>query len=445
MFVASSFADMVMETTSPLTIKNDVSHAKWTVMMYLACDTGLRTTLIPYYTKILTDIGSDNDLNIVALIDGKEKDDTSYYYVAEKLLVPLPWYESESNMADPETFERFLSLTMYNYPADHYALFTLSDFGSGWQGIFCDTTGGGGMKTLSLITIPEVSMVLKNITHDGTNKIDVYGIDVCIPQTVEVAYQIAPYVDYMVANQEHGHEGQISDEGFLIGWNYSYYLQELKDNSDMTPEQFAMLITDSYRPGTYTNKIMMIIPAPPWYPIVVFYTTLSTINLSKISLLKQSINKLASTFIDNLNNIKNDIKTARSQTREYGKLYRKFWWLPPTIYYALKLEPLSYDCFIDLYDFVEKLKNETVNQEIKNSCIQVMDALNITIIANKALATDPSHGLSIYFPELKCQYDQSIWRYPLNKNFRKIPSPYEDLQFSQDTSWDEFLKAYLKI
>jgi hypothetical protein len=74
-----------------------------------------------------------------------------------------------------------------------------------------------------------------------------------------------------------------------------------------------------------------------------------------------------------------------------------------------------------------------------------MDTLNITIIVNKALPTDPSHGLSIYFPELKCQYDQSIWRYPLSKNFRKIPSPYEDLMFTKDTQWDEFLKMYLGV
>ncbi len=429
--------------SSDLNNTSDTQHAKWTVMMYLACDTPLRSNLINFYIDIMKNIETTDDFNLVTLIDGYVKDDTSYYYVKNDTLIPLQWHETESNMANPETFEKFLRLTIDKYPADHYALFTLSDFGCGWQGIFSDTNSGN-RETLSLITMPQVSDVLKSITNNGAKKIDVYGIDVCIPDCVEVAYQIAPYVDYMVANQEHGYENFTSDEGFLIGWNYAYFLEELKDNLDMTSEQFAELITNSFRPGTYTSKFGKI-SAPKWYPITVFYVTLSTINLSKIDILRNTIDKFASNLSDNLKDIKSDIKKVRSETREYGKLYRRFWWLPSKICSILRLEPLSYDCFIDLYDFVEKLKDETSNQEIKNSCTQVMNALNVAIIANKALTTDPSHGISIYFPELKCQYDQSIWRSPLKKNFREIPSSYEDLMFTQDTHWDEFLKEYLRV
>lgn len=444
-FPVSAFSSNLVEansSTDPGLFGDDI--ANWTVMMYLACDTSLRSRLIDFYIGIFTSIGSDNDFNIVALIDGVNIGDTSYYYVEKGLLVPLTWYESESNMASPENFERFLELTMYNYPADHYALFTLADYGSGWQGIFSDTSGGGGPDSWSLITMPEVSDVLKKVTNNGTGKIDFYGIDVCIPGTVEVAYQIAPYVDYMVANQEHGFEGFFSDEGFLIGWNYSYYLQELKDNPDMMPEQFATLVVESFQPGTLTQKIFNVITAPKWYPVNKYHVTLSATNLSRIDLVKNAVNTLAANLTKNLKDVKHEIKATRSKTREYGKLYRKFWRLP-RILYGLSLEPLSYDCFIDLYDFVNKLKNETENQEIKNACYGVMDAINTTIMANKVVPTDPSHGLSIYFPELRCLYDQSIWRTIGGKNFRKIPSPYGALYFTEDTTWDEFLKEYLNI
>ena len=74
-----------------------------------------------------------------------------------------------------------------------------------------------------------------------------------------------------------------------------------------------------------------------------------------------------------------------------------------------------------------------------------MSALNETIIANEALPSDSSHGLSIYYPKLQCQYDQSLWHGGGNPEFDKIPSSYNELSFSEDTYWDEFLEAYLKI
>ena len=213
----------------------------------------------------------------------------------------------------------------------------------------------------------------------------------------------------------------------------------------MAPEQFAISAVDYYVPGTYTHKIFGFIKAPKFYPITKFHTTLSAANLSKVNEISNAVDMLASSLKDHLSEIKNEIKSVRSEVREYGKLYRKFWWLPPKIAYPLQLAPLGYDCFIDLYDFAEKLKEQTSVTEIKNACDAVMDAFDGTVIANKAEPTDPSHGFSIYFPERRCQYDQSIWRTIGIKNFRKIPSSYEDLRFSHDTLWDEFLRAYLKI
>lgn len=421
------------------------SKAKWTIMMYCAFDNH-RDLETDSTVKTLTDLGSDTDLNIVALIDERKLGDTCYCYIEKDRVVPLAWYESESNMGNPKTLERFLDLTMYNYPADHYALFVMSTHGSGWQGAGGDTAGTDSSKSLSLITLPDYTNVLKIVTDNGSNKIDLLAYDICVTGSFETAYEIAPYAKYMVSNQEHGFsEGEFSDDGKPLWWNYSCFLQQLKDNPDMTPEQFAISMVDYYVPGTYTNKIFGFIKAPRFYPITKFHTTLSAANLSKVNEISNAVYMLASSLKDHLSEIKNEIKSARSEVREYGKLYRKFWFLPSRIAYPLQLAPLGYDCFIDLYDFAEKLKNETSVVEIKNACNAVMDAFNGTVIANKAELTDPSHGFSIYFPQLRCQYDQSIWRNIGVENFRKIPSPYEDLKFSHDTMWDEFLKAYLKV
>ncbi len=421
------------------------TNAKWTVMMYCAFDNH-RDLETNYTIKSFTDIGSDTNLNIVVLLDERAIDDTRYLYIEKDGVVPLPWSESESNMGDPGTLESFLDLTMASYPADHYALFVLSAWGSSWQGLGGDTAGTDSSRYLSLITLPDYTNILKNVTDNGSKKIDLVGYDICVTGSFEAAYELAPYVKYMVSTQEHGFGyGEFSDYGKPLWWNYSYFLQQLKDNPDMTPEQFAISTVDYYVPGTSTEKIFFFIKAPKFYPVVKFHTTLSAANLSKADEISNAVDLLASSLKDRLSEIKKEIKSARSEVREYGKLYKRFWFLPWQISYVFRLDSLGYDCFIDLYDFAEKLKEKTSVTEIKNACDAVMGAFDKAVIANKAEPTDPSHGFSIYFPQLRCQYDQSIWRSVGVKNFRKIPSPYEDLRFSKDTSWDEFLRAYLKV
>jgi len=299
--------------------------------------------------------------------------------------------------------------------------------------------------------MPETKNVLINATDNGSNKIDLWAIDVCIPGMIEVAYQIAPYVNYMVANQEHGFggddpDGSYADDGTPLAWNYSNFLQQLKDNPDMSPEEFSILIVDTYQASEKTSFIFNnpSIKIPKWYPIVKFYTTLSATNLSKIDLVKNAISDLSEELKNNLLKYRKDIRKARANTKEFGKFYKKFWFMPPNLQFNLQIEAFAYNCFIDIYDFVENLRDQTGSQDIKDLCQAVIDAMDEIIIANEALADDPSHGLSIYFPEYRCQYDKSIWLYPGNFRYRSISS-YTSLEFSNDTQWNEFVEDYLRV
>jgi len=429
-----------------LDVGNSGISKSWTIMFYFAGD-HQRGKEIPYNQDILKNIGSTNEVNIIGLYDGKQAGDTFYCYIEKDLLVPLDWYDNfESNMAEPETLQKFLELTMYLYPADKYALFSLSAFGSGWQGIISDTHGTGSSTTVELITMPEISEVLKSVTNNGSEKIDIFCIDVCVGGNVEVAYEIAPYVDYMVANEEHGFGGpdELSDDGLPLEWNYTNFIQQIVDNPSMTPEEFAIYVAESYTPSDLTSKILGIFNPPSWYPIIKYYTDLSASNLGEIDFLKDAISNLGEVLTDNISECRGEIKKARAKTREYGKLYRKFWFIPWKIKFGLSIDRMGYDCFIDVYDFADKLYDETSKQYVKDACMQVMDAINTTVIANSALPDDPTNGLSMYFPQLRCQYDQSIWRGMGNRDFRKISS-YTELKFSEDTNWNEFLEAYLRV
>jgi hypothetical protein len=375
------------------------------------------------------------------------EDDTSHFFFEKDFLRPRPWYPTESNMADKDVFKEFLHLSINDYPAEHYALFTLSAWGSGWQGVFSDTHGTGSGSTLSLITMPEIASVLNEVTNNGEFKIDVYGIDVCVPGMIEVAYEIAPYVDYMVANEEHGFGGpdEISDDGLPLEWNYSFFLRSLHDDPEMAPEDFVKLISNSYNPGKFTPMIYNKFKAPSFYPVVVYKTDLSATKLSEIDNLIFEFNNLIDILRGNFSKFKDDVKSARDKTREYGKLYRKFWFLPGSIMFGLHFDPLGYDAFIDFFDFIDRLKDESADSALINACEKVKLAFSKAVIANNKCEDDFSFGLSIYFPQYKCQYNQSIWRGLKNPKFVKIPCTYEEQRFSIDTGWDEFIREYLAI
>jgi len=367
-----------------------------------------------------------NKVNLVVLVDGRENGDTKYLFLDEGSFVKLKWIEEESNMGDGHTLYNFLNMSIGMFPADHYALFVLSTHGSGWQGLGVDLSGGS-IRDLDLLDMKEYKAVLSNITNQGKNKIDLVAFDICVTASIEVAYQLSPYVRYMVGTEEHDFGiNEYADEGYSLGWNYSAFLMKLRENPSMNGEEFARCIVKSYRPGTYTFKIFDRYTAPKWYPILKCYTTLSAINLSGVRELVKSIDSLA---INLSQESKKLIKNARETSREYGKLYRKFWFLPFCVY-KFHLDPLGYNCFVDIGDFVEKLGKYS----------SVLSSLQETIVFNKTLPTDHSHGLFIYFPQYRWQYDVSIW-YPFPKDFIS----YGQLDFSKSTHWDEFLKNYLDL
>ena len=126
---------------------------------------------------------------------------------------------------------------------------------------------------------------------------------------------------------------------------------------------------------------------------------------------------LAIEFINNLDQFRDQITSALTSARIYALLW-------------------DIDYYIDFYDFLELLTiNEPAVVNIKNNIISIMDT---AVIANKHLPTDPSHGLSIYFPRRTNDYNNSL-------RYDELPSPYEETLFAIDTQWDEFLKTYLGI
>ena len=135
--------------------------------------------------------------------------------------------------------------------------------------------------------------------------------------------------------------------------------------------------------------------------------TQAACDLGKSGTLAEAIDRLAQVLKSNLADTA--IRTAVVQSR---------------------LQVQSYDVadYIDLYDFCELLAGHCQQAEVQSACQQVREVLSsggfVVQSGYKGARLQHSHGLSIYFPQ------------------KNISSLYATLDFTKQTSWDEFLREY---
>ncbi|MCK4349000.1 MAG: hypothetical protein KAW47_10320, partial [Thermoplasmatales archaeon] len=378
----------------------------------------------------------------------------------------LNWPE-EVDTSNPNTFERFCEDIIKAFPAEHYAFITYANGGTGWQRYNFDDSNGPGLTT------PELAESLRRINLNVNHKIDVLFTSCCM-STIELAYEISPYVDYMVTTQEH-------ITGYRLVQRFYLAVKDLHNNSNMSPEQFAKKAAERHIPQicpymesygkkpSPLTKILDMLPFPGLHTVII-KTSVTVLNLTRIDRLFKSVQNLSSYLLLSVpdKETKETIKTARENVKEFGKASLKnriinflysifplkllsydrshpvnkiimtFWWLTEIFYTKFPLEIFSYDCSIDLYNFTELISKNSKNSYLKNLCYDVRTEINETVTVIKKVQNDSSHGISIYFPSCKVLYNKFVV-------FGKTPSPYENLKFSEETSWDDFLRDYLNI
>lgn len=191
--------------------------ARTTVMFYvigsdLETDDGAVTTDIG---EILS--AADNrDLNIVfqtggclewqsdAFTDGKAE-----RFRAEDGGLTFLGDLGAADMLDPATLSSFIRWSAEEYPADRYILI-LWDHGGG----VLDGFGYDEIFPDSSLGIDDLASALK----DGGVKFDIVGFDACFMATLETAYALEPYADYLISSEE----SEPSD-----GWDYTEWIAGL--------------------------------------------------------------------------------------------------------------------------------------------------------------------------------------------------------------------------
>jgi len=246
------------------------------------------------------------------------------------------------------------------------------------------------------ITHYELTHILKEICNTFLHKkIDIFGMDMCLGASIEHAFHVAPYVNYLVASQN----CELPD-----GFEYCGLRKHLQTKRTTTQNLLNNIIDDYTR---YYEK----------RGIKGEYT-LSAIDCRRISKCIKSFDNVIDCLKDCFiycPNFKNTLKEALKYKCPhfcYVPMYTDLYTVIDQIEKHLCLFGCeSSQLLSNLHTLIQKTK-----KEIKK-----------TIVANTTgFAMKNAHGMSIYFP------------------LSHIDSSYFSVPFAQQTQWLDFLKLMVQ-
>ncbi len=236
-------------------------QAKWTFMVYMAGDNNLDGAALRDIAE-MAKAGSTKDVHILVQLDRIEDQKTRRFRITQGGGFKKDCIESfgDTNTGDPQILYSFVKWAVDNYPADRYALI-LWNHGSGWwedaksraagpagrqprRSLFShdfppahrsicydDTSGGDALDNR------ELRVVLAGICTLLGRKIDLLGMDACLMNMVEVAWQLRDSVSVIVGSE--------IEEPF-DGWPYAEILSRLAARPRQDAATFARWIVRSY-------------------------------------------------------------------------------------------------------------------------------------------------------------------------------------------------------
>ncbi|MBU4143287.1 peptidase C11, partial [Patescibacteria group bacterium] len=208
--------------TGRVTGNRATGQAKWTFMVYMAGDNNLDGAALRDIAEMAR-AGSTKDVNVLVQLDRLEDNLTRRFRITQGGGFKKDCIESfgDTNTGDPKILYDFVKWAADNYPADRYALI-LWNHGSGWweeekgkaddpvgrmprrhlfnhlillehRSICYDDTSGG-----DALDNRELKGVLNQACAILGKKIDLLGMDACLMNMVEVAYQQREFVNIIV-------------------------------------------------------------------------------------------------------------------------------------------------------------------------------------------------------------------------------------------------------
>lgn len=370
-------------------LDNSSVTSDWTVMVYMCGDNDLQGK-ISNSINWLEYAGSDESVNIVVQADYLDLYDGVYRYYIKydttgTIISDVVDILEEQNTGNSEPLSDFVIWAADSYPAEKYCLI-LWGHGSGWAGFLRDDTSVDDMK------LDELKEAMTGVKNHLGRKIDLISFEPCLLGMIEVYYQIRGTVDVCV-----GSEDVIFGNGFPYHMIYPY----LKQNPDMSVEELAEIIIDKYT--SYYWRMSCALGA--------FYS-------DKISILVEGkFTEFAGKLSEYYSSFKRDINKAIQNSQSYNA--------GSYITYSR-----------DLFDFADEIINQmelvtgfkkSKADELIILAEEVISEIDSATIYSAQYNNPGSHGISIYIPTSKKDYD----------------SRYENTDFCINTNWDGFITQCL--
>lgn len=406
-------------------------HAHWTFMVFMAANNDL-SGFAGDNLKAIEQVGSTDAVKILVFVKQQKTDGASpkalRLQIAPRGTAPVVQDLGDIDSGDPQVLSDFIGWCVQTAPADHYALILWSH-GAGWspadmeqlykavrgnsgdvsrgelnylankgfaRAVFSSTlkrilSASGTDRAIlvddgtshSLDTL-ELGNVLKAASATVGHKLDLLGMDACLMSELEVSYEVADYVNTIVASEE-------VEPG--AGWRYEDVLGFLTAHAETPPIDVAKYIVNSYI--TYYKTV------PNSWPV-----TQSAVDLTKIAQFATTIDKLAAA-------LRSDIKNT---------------W--PVIQKA-QLRSIRFENrLVDILTFCSNLIGLSSNEAIKSTARDVTEALRpggfLITEGHLGPSIKDSGGISCYFPTP----GEGVSKY------------YGQLQFAKAHKWDGFLNEY---
>lgn len=399
-------------------------------MVYLAGDNNLER-FGKRDLEEMKSVGSTDDVAVVAQFDTMADGVTRRYYVtpganlASDVVAELP----ETNTGDPATLLDFITWAADAYPARQYGL-VLWNHGSGWKdddiyqaaqrrGVDDEITTGtvrgaadgkagralfrstldrmvqAAVETERAILFDDTSadfldsqelrQVLQSTAAVLGQPLDLLGMDACLMQMVEVAYQVRELCHVMVGSQEI----EPAD-----GWPYDAILSRLKAAPEMPPEELGRTIVDAYmrfyrrRPDQSVTQ-----------------SAVGTADMPTLAAAVSEFGQALQAAVAADPRIVNRVRSVLRQTQAFT----------------------DHD-YVDLAHFAQVYAASDAEGDIGRSAGRVAELLmsrsSPVIAVGRSRQLSNATGLSVYLPG------------------RSLSPLYGSLEFGRDTAWDDFLTAF---
>lgn len=370
---------------------SDVS--KWLLMVYLDGDNEFELSAVDALNEFESGYSQTSKVDVIIMIDRIPDYDRSagdwtnarYYHLLpdnDPMTIgsKLLMELGEVNMGDGSTLRQFVHWTQGRFSAERQALI-IFNHGKGLSGISWDYS-----SNRDYITPNELQNAMNGL------HVDLVVAEACSMGFLEIAYEWRSFTDYFASSQ---------NQMLIESLNYQAVIEELIANPSMQPWELGEVFGRTYM-EVYTYCT---------------FQTFSVINCTSLP-----------TLVDSLTNLSVELSNLLpSESKNISNIRQS-------------IEGLS-NSVVDLGTMINTMKTEFYENQKILSILNELDAeYSNSVLHNfNSRSSREKTGLEIFFPI--DNQSLSYWEQYVNDS---LIGDLNDLDFLNDTQWDDFLTNYLQ-